>query len=59
MSGVLVDIRLPDLSLEQASALLDVLDALTAAVVREYGEEFARSQRDGDRPRDRDDDLPF
>ena len=56
---MLVDFRLPDLSLEQASALLDVLDALTAAVVREYGDDIARSQRDGDRLRDRDDDLPF
>jgi len=56
---VLVDIRLPDLSLEQASALLDVLDALTAAVVREYGDEIARSQRESDRLRVRDDDLPF
>ena len=59
MSRVLVDIRLPDLSLEQASALLDVLDALTAAVVREYGDEIARSQRESDRLRVRDDDLPF
>jgi hypothetical protein len=59
VSRVLSDIRLPNLSLEQASALLDVLDALTAAVVREYGDEIARYQRDGDGLRDRDDDLPF
>ena len=35
------DIRLPHLTVTQASALLDVLDALTAAVVREYGDAIA------------------
>jgi len=35
------DIRLPDLTVEQANVLLDVLDALTAAVVREYGAAIA------------------
>ena len=42
------DIRLPDLTVEQASVLLDVLDALTAAVVREYGDAIAAVEWVGD-----------
>ena len=37
-----VEVRIPDLSVEQAIALLDVLDALSAAVVRDYGEAIRR-----------------
>ena len=46
-------LRLPPLTVAQASVLLDVLDALTNAVVRTYGEKiFAHERRatppDGD-----------
>jgi len=47
------DVRLPGLTVEQASLLLDVLDALTAAVLREHGEAIARLEpRDDEDPDD-------
>jgi hypothetical protein len=51
-------VRLPDLTVEQASVLLDVLDALTAAVVHEYGQAIAAAELAAAHDDD-DEDAPF
>ena len=48
-------LRLPPLTVEQASVLLDVLDALTNSVVQAYGEEIVAFERRPPEPGDYED----